>query len=91
MLKIIGFFLLIIGIFIIWLFPAFTTPRKSLGAHLGRDQYYEVQLNEHKRRNSLNIYVCSGAGVLIGIGVALCAIGFLFDKKRQCQIDDKEV
>ena len=74
--RIIGILLLLIGLPIIWLFPALTTPRESHGKNLPREQYLQTQLSEHKRMHILNLRVCIPAGIITGVGAVLLIQGF---------------
>ena len=74
--RTIGILLILIGLPIIWLFPALTTPRESLGKHLPREDYLHTQLQEHKRRHILNLRVCIPAGIMTGIGAVLLVQSF---------------
>jgi len=81
--RTIGILLLLIGLPIIWLFPALTTPRESYGKHLPREQYLQAQLKEHKRRHTLNLRVCLPAGIMTGIGATLLIQSFALRGKRE--------
>ena len=83
--RTIGILLLLIGLPIIWLFPALTAPRESFGKHLPREEYLQAQLQEHKRRHTLNLRVCIPAGMIVGIGAMLLIQGFQEKKREETQ------
>jgi hypothetical protein len=83
--RITGILLLLIGLPIIWLFPALTAPRESNGNHLPREKYLQTQLQEHKQRHTLNLRVCIPAGMIVGIGAMLLIQGFRENKKVETQ------
>jgi hypothetical protein len=80
--RIIGILLLLIGLPIIWLFPALTAPRESYGKDLPREEYFHAQLSEHKQRHILNLRVCIPAGIITGVGVVLLIQGFTKKKNK---------
>ncbi len=83
--RIAGFILLMIGLPIIWLFPALTTPRESLGRERPREEYLQIQLQEFQRAHDLNLRVCIPAGILVGVGATLLIIGFMNGKKKEAR------
>ena len=83
--RTIGILLLLIGLPIIWLFPALTAPRESFGKHLPREEYLQTQLQEHKRRHTLNLRVCIPASMIVGIGAMHLIQGFQEKKREETQ------
>ena len=72
-----------IGLPVILLFPPLTAPRQSFGKDRPREEYLQIQLQEHKQRHELNLRVCIPAGIIVGIGITLLVFGFTGNKKKE--------
>ena len=74
--KVAGILLVLISGVVIWLFPALTTRRHGRPFE-GQDlmQYHQAEKAKEERGQRIALCVCVPAGVLLGIGLSLCASG----------------
>jgi hypothetical protein len=82
--KITSLLLVFISAAIIWLFPAFVTPRHSQPFD-GQDlmQYHQAEMAKEMRSQRITLWVCVPAGIALGTGLSLFVSGIR--KKRQAE------
>ena len=75
--KITGSLLVLSALAVIWLFPALATPRDSL-PFAGQDlmEFHRAQVQKFRRSETITLWVCIPAGIVVGIGLAVFVSGF---------------
>ena len=74
--KFTGLFLVLASAAILWRFPALATPRHSRPFE-GQDlmQYHQAEMAKRERSDTITLWVCVPAGMVLGIGLSLSVSG----------------
>ena len=81
--KITGVLLVLFSSVLIWLFPAFMTPRHKV-PYAGQDlmAFHETEMAKQEKSERITLQVCVPAGVVLGIGLTL-----LFSERRKSKAE----